>query len=234
VTNSFVAAPTSLINVIIFVAIAGFLFQDRVRFWWQQKRVELVLVSVAILVGLYLLGLALNAPGLGYGLGVALLVLAWFGTAVELQWGMKRTLVFSLFVVLGANAVGGLLYWQWPGLIAAATGNGLAPVNGTHALSDALLTAWCLMFGNARLAVFNIEARKLVWVLVAINVLNFLFAGRLSAMMGLAAIGIAWLLINGRIHPSSWYDRMRLWWLERKLARRKSRFKVIDGGRSVH
>lgn len=234
VANTFVAAPASLINLVIFMAILGFFFQDRVRYWWAQKRVEFVLGCLAILVGLHLVGLALNTPGLGYGLGVALLLLAMFGTAVELQWGMKRTLLFSLFVLLAANIVGAFLFWQWPGLMAAATGKGVAPVNGTHPLSDGLLTAWCLMHGRMRLAMLNIEARKLVWVLVAINVLNFLFAGRLSAMMGLTAIGTAWLLIHGNIHPATWYDRFRLWQLERKHERRKSKLTVIDGGKTIH
>ena len=234
VGNSLVAAPGSLFNVVLFAAIAGFLFQDQVRSWWAHKRVELVLTSVGVLVGLYLLGTAMGVPGLGYGLGVSLLVLAWFGTAVERHWGMKRLLLFSLFVVLGANAVGGLLYWQWPSLISAATSQAGTPVNGNHALSDALLTAWCLMFGRRRLAVLNIEARKLVWVLVAINVLNFLFMGRIAALMGLTGIAMAWLLINGGLSPRALVDRFKLWLIERRLAKRRARFKVIDGGKTLH
>ncbi len=234
VANTFVAAPSSLFNVVLFMAIAGFLFQERIRVWWATKRVELVLAAGGILVALYLLGQALGVPGLGYGIGVALLVLAWFGTAVERHWGMKRTLLFSLWVVLAANVVGGLLYWAWPSLVSAAASKGAAPTNGTQPISDGLLTAWCLMFGHMRLAFLNIEARKLVWVLVAINVLNFLFVGRLSGLMGLTAIATAWFLISGTYRPRNVVDRLRLWLIDRRLAKRRSRFQVIDGGKTLH
>lgn len=234
VANTFVAAPSTLFNVVLFMAIAGFLFQERVRLWWATKRVELVLAGLGTLVGLYLVGQALGVPGLGYGIGVALLVVGWFGTAVERHWGMKRTLLFCLWVVLAANTVGALVYWAWPSMALAAASQGGAPVNGTQPLSDALLTAWCLMFGRMRLAFLNIEARKLVWVLVAINVLNFLFVGRLSGVMGLTAIATAWLLISGGYRPRNVLDRFKLWLIDRRLAKRRSRFQVIDGGKTLH
>ncbi len=234
-SNTFVAAPGSILNLVIFAVIAGFLFQDRVRAWWHTKRVELVLAVVGVAVALHLVGVLLGVKDLGYGLGTSLLVLAWFGTAVERTWGEQRLLLFSLWIVLATNAMGGLLWWAWPAASAPAVSGGTgAPPWGTHALADALLTAWCLMFGRARLAFLNIEARKLVWVLVAINLLNFLFVGRLSGLMGLAGIWVTWLLISGTWRPSVLLDRFRLWRLERLHARRKSKLKVIDGGRTLH
>ncbi len=233
-TNTLVAAPSSLFNLLLPVLLLGFFMQDQVRAWWATRRTELLLAVGGGALVMYLLGRAVGVPGLGFGVGAEVLMLLFFGTAVERQFGGRRLLLFSLVVAVAVNAAGALLWWAFPSLHLAAAGAGAAPTFGSHPLTDAYATAWCLMFGYARLAFLNIEARKLVWVLVAINALGFLFTGRLAGLMGGAAIGVSWLLVTGRWRPDVALDRFRLWRLERKHEQRKKRFQVIDGGKTLH
>lgn len=228
--NTFVAAPASVVAFLIFVAIGVFLFLDRVRRLWYTRRNDLLFTGAAVLVGGWLVD-TFVVPRHGWGLAVELLLFALFGTILERRWGARRLLKFSAWVLLGSNALGALLLWQWPGVVSALFGRGAALPFGNNALVDAMMSAWCLLAGRQRLAILNIEARKLVWVLVAINVLDVLLTSRLTGLMGLVAIGIAVWLLGGTWRPSLLIDRVRLWWLRRKRERQRGRFEVIPGGR---
>lgn len=234
VGNALVAAPSSFFGFALFVGIGVLLFLDRVRTLWRTRRNALLGWSAGILGVLYLIDLFV-LRGLGWGWASGVLVLLWFGTAVERRWGARRTLVFAFWIVVPTNAViAALLTWA-PWTITALTNAArAAPSHGVFALTDALLAAWCLMHGSARLALLNIEARKLVWVLVALGVLDLLFTSRLVGIVRLLAIALTWLLLTGHYRPRVLLDRLRLWRIDRRLAKRRGRFEVIDGGRNLH
>jgi len=113
----------------------------------------------------------------------------------------------------------------------AAVGVTFAPLNGVGPLTYALLTVWCLMNGHQYFPLLRVQVKKLIWLLVALAVIDFLFQGRLAALMDLLAIGVTCLLVYGLWRPRHLADRIRLWWIERRVAKRRSRMRSIDGGR---
>ena len=77
-----------------------------------------------------------------------------------------------------------------------------------------------------RLAILNIEAGKLVWVLVAINVLTIVYRSTLAGVMGLTAVMLAKLLVTGNWRPKQIFDRMRLWRIERRISRNRKKIRL--------
>lgn len=229
VTNLGVALPGSPLMLLIFALIAGYIFKERLRALWAVDRLRLIAVVGGVTIGLALVN-ELVLPGRTWGLMGEALVLLWFGTGVERRWGRRRLFWFTVWVTLATNVLGALLAWAWPGGLGPLFGAGFMPLFGSGPLSDALLTVWCLMMGSQRLAILNIEARKLVWVLVIINLLDVLLSGVIAGLMGLAAIGVTWMLVTGQYRPQVLIDRVRLWLIDRRLERRKAGMTVIEGG----
>ena len=79
------------------------------------------------------------------------------------------------------------------------------------------------MFARVRLAILNIEARKLVWVLVILGFLDILFVGRLSGLMTLMAILTAYLLVSG-LGVELLLDKLRLMIIEAEFDGGVARF----------
>ena len=225
-TNLLVALPTSFMGLGLILALLAYFLWEQIRFAWAVNRAGFIVAIAVGVLGLVLLNTVLN--GFGYGLAVEVLLFIWLGTAVERQWGANRTLLFVGIICAVANTVGGLLIWVWP------AGLDGMPSHGGGPLVDALMTVWCLMAGRRRFAILNIEARKLVWVLVAINVLDFIFVGRISGLMGLTAIGTAVLLISGLWRPRYLLDRLRLFFIDRRVAARRGRMRVVKDKRKFH
>ncbi|MEE2786316.1 MAG: rhomboid family intramembrane serine protease [Myxococcota bacterium] len=232
-TNPFVSAPSSIFGLLLLVGLGVYFFWPTVRAFWQRHTLTVVIgvVSVFALIG----GLnALLGRGVAEGLLANLVLLVWFGSVVERHWGRNRLWTFTLLNVLGVNLIA-LAFLTWaPASVGALLGPSAAPIIGPGPLLDALMTVWCLMNARTRLAILNIEAGKLVWVLVAINVLDLLFTGFLSGVMGLLAIGLAKMIVTGRWTPSQIIDRLRLWRLERRITKRRKNIKLIDNDRHLH
>lgn len=231
VANTFVATPSSLFGFVIFMAIGALIFQHQVRALWHQRRNDVIFGVLAVLA----VGWVFNQfvlRGHGWGLAVEVILIGAFGGTLERMWGRRRMLQLVALVVVGTNLLGALLLWGWPGVVRSAVGQSATLAYGAGALIDALLAAWCLRAGRQRLALLNIEARHLVWVLVAINALDVLFTSRLAGLMGLCAIGLTWLWMTGSWRPELLLDRLKLWRLERRHGRTRGRFDVIPGGRS--
>ena len=226
-TNPFVATPSSFFGLFLVLGILAYFFWDRVRFWWYRRRTPFVGLTVGGLLLLYGIDRILGS-GLGVGMFVSVLMLLWFGSAVESRWGSKRTLIFTLVLITVVNSVACMVAWIWPGSYAALGGRGLSVVNGTGPLVTGFMTVWCLMYGRVRLAIINIEARKLVWVLVILGFLDMAFVGRLSGLMDLMAIAIAWLLISGLWRPRHLLDRIRLKLIENRIKQRRSQIHIVD------
>ncbi len=226
-TNAFVNLGFSPFPLIVFALLAAYFQQDLVRWLWYRRRAQLIATVVGAFVALYLVN-RFVLPGF-WGLATSVVVLSWFGTAVERRWGAQRLLLFSFWVMLATNLVAGLVLYLWPASSGAlATRDAGLPI-GDSALTTALLTAWVAMLGRQRLALLRIEAYKLVWVLVAFGVLEFLFVSRAVGLYTLAGVGVARLLIGGTWRPDRWYNEFRLWRLRRRNARRRAEFKVIPG-----
>jgi hypothetical protein len=226
-TNAFVNLGDSPFPFIVFALITAYFSQDLLRWLWYRRRAELIGAVVGTLVVLYLVN-RFVLPGV-WGLATSVLVLSWFGTAVERRWGAQRLLLFSFWVMLATNLLAGLVLYFWPGSERALVTRDLSVPVGDGALTTALITAWVAMLGRQRLALLRIEAYKLVWVLVAFGVLEFLFVSQGVGLYTLAGVVIARLLIGGTWRPDRWYNEFRLWRLRRRNARRRAEFKVIPG-----
>ena len=172
--------------------------------------------------------------GFGWGLTAGVLLVLWLGTVLERQWGSNRTLIFTLIISLTVNAVGGILLRIWPSGLSAALGSSSMLIHGHGPLLDAFMTVWCLIAGRRRFALLNIQARHLVWVLVAINALDFLLVGRISGIMGLTGILVAFLLVSGLWRPRFLMDRIRLFMTERRIASRRGRMRIVKDKRKYH
>ena len=231
VTSTLVATPSSFLGFAIFLVIAGLLFQDRLRVRWREDPVRLALtlgIPVAVLVAL-----SRWAPqGVVWGMAAAAVMLLWFGTSVERRWGPQRLLLFCLLIAVATNLFAAAMFIVWPTSISPAFGVGGRLPFGVGPLADALITVWCLMNGHHYFPLLRVQVKKLVWVLVAICVLDFLLEGRLSGMMGLIAIGVTCLLVRGLWRPRYLLDRARLWWIDRRVAKRRRRMRSIKGGRA--
>ncbi len=235
--NSLVSPDGSFIMFALMLALAAWLFWPIVGWYFKTKRAEMIIGVVATLGGLQLANIYLGGhanSGFAWGLTLDLLFLAWFVTPLERMWGLKRTLLFSLWIVLGTNLLGALLLWVWPSGVLPMIGSRVVPLNGPGALLDAFLAVYFWSLGRGRTALLGIEAYKFVWFIIALAVFSVIFDGRIGGLMDLAAIGLAWLLITGNWHPRLLLDRLKLAQLKAREAKRRGRFKVIDGGRTLH
>lgn len=232
-SNGLLARPAGFFGILILLLIGGLLFADRLRSLWHHDRVRLVVGALAV-VGALVLFDRFVLPGRGYGLAVAALWIVWVGTAVERRWGARRMLVFAGVVMAVVNVFGALLAWLWPGGLRALVGDGALPLFGDGPLTHALMAVWCLMAGRQRMALFNVEARKLVWVLVAFDGIDLLFGGAIAGSMGLLAIGLTWLLVTGNHRPGIVIDKLRLRLIERRIERRRAGMRVVGGKDHLH
>lgn len=232
-SNGLLARPASAFGLLIMAAIAGLLFADRVRGWWYRDRVRLIGGVVAAAIGLMLLQTYV-LPGRAYGLVVGGAWLVFVGTAVERRWGTRRLLLFSATIMAATNLVGALLSWIWPGGLGALLTDGALPLFGENPLTHALMAVWCFMNARQRMALLRVEARALVWVLVAFDALDLLFGGAIAGLMGLSAIGLTWLLITGNHRPGVLIDKLRLWRIERRVERRRAGIRVVGGRDHLH
>ena len=231
--NTFTAVPSSFFGLLILVALGAYFFWDAIKGAWARKPTPIIVAVGSVVLLIYGVNQILG-KGVAEGLIADVGLLLWFGTVVERLWGIQRFLTFSLVVVSVVNLVGAHVAWLWPSSFAPLLEGSGMPVAGAGPLIDALMTVWCLMHARQRLAILNIEAGKLVWVLVAINVLELILRGFLSGLMGLLAIGLAKLLVSGNWRPRTFMDRLRLWWIEHRISRRRQKIHLVDDDRTLH
>ena len=230
-TNTFVATPSSPISLLFLCALAAAFAWPTVRYWWRAKRMELVLGVAALFAGVYLIE-RLLLPIVAWDLVAGSLLLLWIVPGKEARWGTRRTLIFCAIIVVATNLVGATLLWASPATLAPLVGVKGMPINGLGPLIDALIAVWILMAGGQR--VFGVEVRKLIWVLIAMNSIDLVFSSVVGGVMGLFALWLARALVYGTWRPDVLIDKARLWLIDRRLKKRRGRFKVIDGGRTVH
>lgn len=216
----FVELASNALWFLIIVGITGYFLKDQLRIWWHNDRPRLLAWTIGPLVAMAVLSETVF-PNV-FGAATSSLILCFFAPGLERRWGRDKLL---MFVVL----VGSITY----GLIATLMATGLigGAATGARPLIEGLLTAWALSLAGQRLQLLNIEASKLVWVLVAINVIYLIGGPPAEGLSGLFAIAIAWMLVRGTWRPRLLIDRLRLLIIEQRLKRRRQGFTVIKGGR---
>jgi len=157
------------------------------------------------------------------------LMLVWLGQQLSYAWSERSFLVRCLWLTAG-SAAGTLLLL----LPLGATGvffDLWAPVN-------ALLVTWGLIFPSQRLAWFGVvqmsgaTVAKVVtiatpvWALVMVAPQLGVVAALLRYLPHMLAIALAWILVAGG--PRRLQSRLERWWYERRMARARRKFKVID------
>ena len=232
-TNSFVAARGSMFGLLILFALIGYFVWPQLKHLWNRSPGVIIGASMTVLITVLGLDFALGR-GRGVGLVSALVPLIWFSATIESRWGEKRLLMFAAIVIVVVNAFGMLVAYVFPGSFGSLAGRNSALVSGTGPMVSALLTVWCLMFARVRLAILNIEARKLVWVLVILGFLDILFVGRLKGLMTLMAILTAYLLVSGLWRPRLLLDKLRLMIIEARIRRRRSQIRIVDNDKRYH
>lgn len=139
-----------------------------------------------------------------------MLVLWWFGSELEMQWGRRFFLAYYFVSGIGAAAIyvlGITLY----GLI---TGNVLAmmePVVGASGAGYGLLVAYGILFGDrvvSFMMLFPMKAKHFVWILGFIELATLIDSGPNSGVANLAHLGG---IIAGYLFLQFWTNwRMRL------------------------
>ncbi len=171
-------------------------------------------------------------PGSLLTLLFAGLMLVWLGQQLSYAWSERRFLVRSLWLTAG-SAAGTLLILTPLGVPGAWF--------DLWALVNALLVTWGLIFPNQRLAWFGVlqmsgatVAKAVtigtpIWALVMVAPQLGVANALLRYLPHLLAVGLAWALVAGGPRRLLW--RIETWWHERRLARARRKFKVIDTGK---
>jgi hypothetical protein len=225
-TNTlFNAIPGGFVMFVVLLLLVGFFMQGFVRALWATHRVELVVGLLGTLAAIEVID-RLLVPG-AWSLFSMMALLGWFAGAMEGRWGRVRLWLFCMWIALTTNLLGAGLLWGMPELVAPLVGGPPGVVYGAGPLLDGLWTAWALMHGNRRLAILNIEAYKVVWVIAVFALFELLFATAIGGLMSLTGIAVARMLIDGTWRPDRALDAFRLW----RIQRRKAKLRVVRGGR---
>jgi membrane associated rhomboid family serine protease len=150
-----------------------------------------------------------------------MLALWMFGTDLERRWGSDFFLRYYFVSVIGGGVLNALLV---PGQ--------LAPSIGASAGIYGILLAYGLIYPDRIVYfyfLFPIKMKYFVWIIGGIAFYSSITAGQ-SGIAHLAHLGgmIFGYLYLRRINP---WDRFKLYLDQRRLARLKRRFHVIQGGR---
>ncbi|MGB0647476.1 MAG: DUF1751 domain-containing protein [Bradymonadia bacterium] len=215
-TNGFICLDASPVILIVLVGlIAFFNLRKTQQLWWRYRWRLIVALLLCFLTFHFIQSMVFKGQGWGYL--SAMILTIWLGSALEQRWGSRRLILFSAMVALIPQVVGFLLVsftTSQPGLM------------GSHPLFNGWMTALCLMFAHQRIPALNIKSQHLIWVLVFLDSLALVLDGSYAGLMGLVGTGIAWVLVSGRWRP----ERIVHWWRRARDRRRRSRFRVIDGG----
>jgi membrane associated rhomboid family serine protease len=133
------------------------------------------------------------------------LLLYFFGPELELRWGRKRFILFAVLTALsgGLFVLGG---W-WIGLSHGS-------VVGASAICLGLLVAWGLTFPDRQILFFFILPMRgihMVWVSVAMGVLDALSLGGVSAAAHFGGMAMGAVLTLGLWKTNAlrlWYDTL--------------------------
>jgi membrane associated rhomboid family serine protease len=148
------------------------------------------------------------------------LFLWMFGGSLELDWGSKAFLRFYLICGIGAGIIVFLT-----GLLFAPT----VPVLGASGAIYGLVVAWAICYPNKLIyffGIFPMRGKHFVLIPIGFAVVDFLTRAQgVSHAAHLGGMAIGALLVTGLWRPAKARQRIRYWWLRRKL-------RVVEGKRS--
>jgi membrane associated rhomboid family serine protease len=174
-----------------------------------------------------------HAPADFFGVIFDVLLLWVLGGLFARRWRQTHLLFFlGACAVVGA-ATGGLGNWLWPEAFSPVLTGMDAPVLG-------LFVAFHMIFGEEFVRLMGlsepIKAKWILYVVLGMDVLFFVTGSNKDLAVQLGGLATGWFLVTGRWRPAKMQR-----WLGKKSAevrweRKRSRFKVIDGGRgpTVH
>jgi membrane associated rhomboid family serine protease len=147
------------------------------------------------------------------------LILWLFVPVLERWWGLKRFLLFALYTSL-AGTVAATLF----GFFLAGGGG----VSGLDPFIFASIVAFGVLYGDQKVQFFGVipmTGRQLMLGMIVLAFLIVVVGQRWSHGAAYAgAMGMAWLLTNGKHTP-------RLWLLRRKQSRVRRKLEVLRGGK---
>ena len=153
-------------------------------------------------------------------------IILWnLGGVLEMSWGRKRFLWFSLGIVVLAGIATVLLSLVVPGLVAQAYPGGMV-------LTGALWVAYGLQIGRGQTNFWGAAVTGNVLALIGAGFvfLNAAFAGLAFVIPEAFALLFTFFYVRGA-QPSLLWLRFRSWQLDRDLKKRSAHLKGIDGGR---
>ncbi len=141
-----------------------------------------------------------------------MLFLWMFGCTLESRWGKRGFLRFYLYCGIGA------------GLTVIASGILLAPdtpVLGASGAVYGLVAAWAIMYPNQVIYFFGIipmKGKHFVLIPIGFAVFDFLTRSKgVSHAAHLGGMAVGALLVTGYWRPDKLKNRLRYWYLRRKL-----------------
>lgn len=153
-------------------------------------------------------------------------IILWsLGGIVEVSWGRKRFLLFSVIIVALAGLATVLLSLIFPGLVARGYPGGMV-------LTGSLWVAYGLQIGRGQTNFWGLPLTGNVLALLGAGFvfLNAAFAGLSSVIPEAFALLFTWLYMRGG-DPGRLWLRFRSWQLDQDLKKRSRHLKGIDGGR---
>ncbi len=147
------------------------------------------------------------------------------GGVLELTWGRKRFLWFSLGIVVSAAIATVLLSLAVPALVQQA-------YPGAMVLTGSLWVAYGLQIGRGQTNFWGLAVTGNVLALIGAGFvfLNAAFAGLSLVIPEAFGLFFTFLYVRGA-QPSLLWLRFRSWQLDRDLKKRSAHLRGIDGGR---
>ncbi|MCB9554893.1 MAG: rhomboid family intramembrane serine protease [Deltaproteobacteria bacterium] len=177
---------------------------------------ENLALSAARALGLFQLYQPLTAPWVHVEVRPILVNLAtlWFaGSALERWWGARRFFIFYYSCAVGGMLLAMFVGMAWPTLI----------VSGTAGATSALLLGLAMIFPQHMVYFYGIFPMRAKWL--GALLLVFIAVG---SIFGRSYLQVA-LQLGGALTALLFLLSPRRWWAQRKVARAKRRFRVIDG-----
>jgi membrane associated rhomboid family serine protease len=156
-------------------------------------------------------------------------VLWSLGAGLEMSWGPKRLLGYSVGIATAAGVITVLL-----SLVPGLTGLQAMAFPGGSVMVSALWVAYGLSFGRAQTNFFGmpVSGNTLAWIGVLFVVLNGAFAGSwLLVVPDAIALVITFLLFRVGSPHSAWL-RFQSWRLQKQLHGRSKHLKLVGKDRN--
>ncbi|GEM_PF-812283 len=153
-----------------------------------------------------------------------MLALFFLGPIMERRWGTAGFVRFWLACIVGGGIAGAVVY--------GVMGDPVQLVGASAAVMG-VVGAWSWLFPEQKLLLFFVIPVKARWVVpaaVAIDVVLVATGSNIAIAAHLGGLATAWLLLNGYLRPRLLRTRL-LHWKATRQAKKRRKFRVIDGGK---